>query len=113
MKSNNVYFIEEGGGQRLSVASMVEKGSKKVARLTGGVADGTGTGFKARPVTKDTMAYLVFSSGTSGPPKGTFLLSFDRNGSDCLVAVMISHGNLIFALMQHGATVREVLKVKV
>lgn len=72
LKSNNVYFIEGGGGQRLSVASMVEKGSKRVARLTGGVVDGTRTGFKARPVTKDTIAYLVFSSGTSGPPKGKF-----------------------------------------
>lgn len=51
---------------------MVEKGSKRVARLTGGVIDGTRTGFKARPVTKDTIAYLVFSSGTSGPPKGRF-----------------------------------------
>jgi len=37
-----------------------------------------------RPAGKDTLAYLMFSSGTSGLPK----------------AVMISHGNLNFAMMQ-------------
>ncbi|TFK27568.1 amp dependent CoA ligase [Coprinopsis marcescibilis] len=37
-----------------------------------------------RPATKDTLAYLVFSSGTSGLPK----------------AVMISHGNLIYSIGQ-------------
>ncbi|KAJ3506882.1 hypothetical protein NLJ89_g6614 [Agrocybe chaxingu] len=37
-----------------------------------------------RPAKKDTLAYLVFSSGTSGLPK----------------AVMISHGNLIFSIGQ-------------
>ncbi|KAF8349615.1 hypothetical protein F5887DRAFT_878405 [Amanita rubescens] len=37
-----------------------------------------------RSVRRDTLAYLVFSSGTTGLPK----------------AVMISHGNLIFAIRQ-------------
>ncbi|TFK34780.1 hypothetical protein BDQ12DRAFT_715112 [Crucibulum laeve] len=37
-----------------------------------------------RPATNNTLAYLVFSSGTSGLPK----------------AVMISHGNLIYSLGQ-------------
>lgn len=37
-----------------------------------------------RPATKNTLAYFLFSSGTSGLPK----------------AVMISHGNIIFALGQ-------------
>ncbi|KAG6917297.1 hypothetical protein DXG01_003138 [Tephrocybe rancida] len=37
-----------------------------------------------RPVKKNTLAYLVFSSGTSGPPK----------------AVMISHGNIVYSISQ-------------
>ncbi|KAF9459208.1 hypothetical protein BDZ94DRAFT_1268837 [Collybia nuda] len=37
-----------------------------------------------RPAKKDTLAYLVFSSGTSGLPK----------------AVMISHGNIVYSLAQ-------------
>ncbi|RDB14659.1 putative 4-coumarate--CoA ligase 1 [Hypsizygus marmoreus] len=37
-----------------------------------------------RPASKDTLAYLIFSSGTSGLPK----------------AVMISHGNIIYSIGQ-------------
>ncbi|KAG6845061.1 hypothetical protein H0H87_001123 [Tephrocybe sp. NHM501043] len=37
-----------------------------------------------RSVKKDTLAYLIFSSGTSGPPK----------------AVMISHGNILYSVSQ-------------
>ncbi|KAK0469990.1 uncharacterized protein EV420DRAFT_83800 [Desarmillaria tabescens] len=39
---------------------------------------------KVRPARKDTLAYLVFSSGTSGLPK----------------AVMITHGNVIYSIYQ-------------
>lgn len=50
-----------------------------------------------RQAKKDTLAYLVFSSGTSGPPK----------------AVMISHGNIthtILGMMVHGLEIAKVLE---
>ncbi|TDL16556.1 acetyl-CoA synthetase-like protein [Rickenella mellea] len=47
------------------------------------------------PAKKDTLAYLLFSSGTSGPPKG----------------VMISHGNLIFSIVQNLLNMQEAVKV--
>lgn len=55
---------------------------------------------------KDTLAYLVFSSGTSGPPKGEFsCFSFANHmNSKFAIAVMISHGNLAVSLLQ-GITI--------
>ncbi|KAF9267794.1 acetyl-CoA synthetase-like protein [Marasmius fiardii PR-910] len=48
-----------------------------------------------RPATKDTLAYLVLSSGTSGLPK----------------AVMITHGNLIYSLSQSVIISQAVMEV--
>ncbi|KAJ8502359.1 hypothetical protein ONZ45_g11839 [Pleurotus djamor] len=48
-----------------------------------------------RPATRNTLAYLVFSSGTSGPPK----------------AVMISHGNLQYSISQAAVVATETLSV--
>lgn len=53
-----------------------------------------------RPVKNDTLAYLVFSSGTSGLPKGTEILLIKSDSFDSHVAVMISHGNLSYSLAQ-------------
>jgi len=97
LKANNIFFIESGRphrDDRLSVESIVQAGKKKAARINGGVIGGAK--FKARPVTRDTLAYLVFSSGTSGLPK----------------AVIISHGSLIYSIMQWGLTTQEVLKFR-
>ncbi|EIM81740.1 acetyl-CoA synthetase-like protein [Stereum hirsutum FP-91666 SS1] len=48
----------------------------------------------SRPVKKDTLAYLIFSSGTSGLPK----------------AVMLSHRNLCCSLLQSIQLAKEVAK---
>ncbi|KAF8962987.1 hypothetical protein BDZ97DRAFT_1758944 [Flammula alnicola] len=77
---DRIYLMREGeekpvkkGKGRKSFRSIIED----VRRRKTPVVD-------VRPAGKDTLAYLVFSSGTSGLPK----------------AVMISHGNLIFSVGQ-------------
>lgn len=50
---------------------------------------------KVRPARKDTLAYLVFSSGTSGLPK----------------AVMITHGNLVYSIYQAFVMGKEEVRV--
>ena len=53
------------------------------------------------PVQKDTLAYLLFSSGTSGTPKGEEHTRVNIIVFIFGLAVMVSHGNLCFALI-HG-----------
>jgi acyl-CoA synthetase (AMP-forming)/AMP-acid ligase II len=69
----------------------------------------------SQTVQDDTLAYLMFSSGTTGPPKGLqdsrqlsrgFLIENRLN-----VAVMISHRNLMFSTLQSFAVFEEVAKL--
>jgi len=56
-----------------------------------------------RKATKDKLAYLIFSSGTGGLPKGqssTFVQDHSVQFGLLSAAVMISHGNLVFSIAQ-------------
>ena len=67
---------------------------------------------------KDTLAYLTFSSGTSGLPKGTLTpahLSVPLPVLTHIVdlpAVMISHGNLIDSFFQISVVTAEAVKAQ-
>ncbi|KAG5652306.1 hypothetical protein H0H81_005456 [Sphagnurus paluster] len=61
-----------------------DKGRKSVAELIKNAEARKMTPVAPRDAKKDTLAYLIFSSGTSGLPK----------------AVMISHGNIIYSIGQ-------------
>ncbi|KAF8625992.1 hypothetical protein AX17_006716 [Amanita inopinata Kibby_2008] len=79
-----VYVMTGHNAGRKSFSQMIDEiRAKKVKKLD------------VRPASKDTLAYLVFSSGTSGLPK----------------AVMISHGNLTFCLGQSVVMSQAVLEV--
>ena len=59
----------------------------------------------AKPVGKDALAYLLFSSGTTGPPKGRLLRELytchpARANHLEFLGVMISHKNIMFSAMQ-------------
>lgn len=54
-----------------------------------------------RPAAKDTLAYLIFSSGTSGLPKGNLIFyHLPCYINKCTTAVMISHGNINSSISQ-------------
>ena len=58
----------------------------------------------AKPVSKDALAYLLFSSGTTGPPKGEVFYACVRHSVHVyrleLLGVMVSHKNMMFSAMQ-------------
>ena len=106
-----IYILEGNVEGRTSYATLVDRVRQtKIPRLP------------VRPAKKDTLAYLVFSSGTTGLPKGerAFLnyrifvvfsiLRFSLILN--LVAVMITHGNLISAALQFVMLGEEFAKVQ-
>ncbi|KDQ62797.1 hypothetical protein JAAARDRAFT_30700 [Jaapia argillacea MUCL 33604] len=84
LSSDRIYILEGHVKGRKSYGEMIDKVRKRGAPRV-----------PVRSAGKDTIAYLIFSSGTSGLPK----------------AVMISHGNLCFALAQYVVVTKSVLDV--
>ena len=70
---------------------------KNLADLIDGVVARQTPAVGVRSVERDTLAYLLFSSGTSGLPK----------------AVMVSHDNLVFQLVQAEMTSQESLAISI
>lgn len=97
LSSDRVYVMKENGAKSVKVKKSGKERKSFRSIIEGVRKRGTKT-IDVRPAGKDTLAYLVFSSGTSGLPK----------------AVMISHGNLIFSVAQSivvGAAVMDVYTV--
>ncbi|KAH9480790.1 putative 4-coumarate--CoA ligase 2 [Psilocybe cubensis] len=93
LSTDRVYLLKEASG----VPAKEKRGkTRKTFRsiIEGVRRRGTKT-IDVRTAGKNTLAYLVFSSGTSGLPK----------------AVMISHGNLIYSLGQAIVTGQAVAEV--
>ncbi|OAX33941.1 acetyl-CoA synthetase-like protein [Rhizopogon vinicolor AM-OR11-026] len=85
LPNDRIYVLEGHVEGRLSYEDLVSRAQhNRIPRLP------------IKHATRDTLAYLVFSSGTSGLPK----------------AVMISHGNLTNSLLQVKVVTEEVNKVQ-
>ncbi|GBE84164.1 acetyl-CoA synthetase-like protein [Sparassis latifolia] len=76
---DRIYILQGSVPGRRSLADMIlDVRARTLSRIP------------ARPAKQDTLAYLVFSSGTTGLPK----------------AVMISHGNIRYSLIQQDIALR-------
>ncbi|KDR83116.1 hypothetical protein GALMADRAFT_238939 [Galerina marginata CBS 339.88] len=86
LSSDRIYLMKEGGFKGAKTAKPKKGGKerKSFRTIIQNVRTRKIPTIDVRPAGKDTLAYLVFSSGTSGLPK----------------AVMISHGNLLYSIGQ-------------
>ncbi|PFH48612.1 hypothetical protein AMATHDRAFT_49386 [Amanita thiersii Skay4041] len=84
ISSERIYVMTGHVGGKQSFSQMIEQVRMKGIENVG-----------VKDVGEDTLAYLIFSSGTSGLPK----------------AVMTSHGNVKFSLVQLMVIAQEVAKV--
>lgn len=85
LSDDRIHILEGDVEGHTSYATLVDRvRQNKIPRLP------------VRPAKKDTLAYLVFSSGTTGLPK----------------AVMITHGNLLTSIIQYMIFGKEVAKVQ-
>ncbi|KAF7367639.1 hypothetical protein MSAN_00827500 [Mycena sanguinolenta] len=73
LTADKIYILSGQSKGRQSFSQMIQAVKRKKLPIE-----------PIRPATKDTLAYLVMSSGTSGLPK----------------AVMITHGNVIYSIFQ-------------
>ncbi|KAG0706265.1 hypothetical protein DFH29DRAFT_980527 [Suillus ampliporus] len=80
---------------RIHILEGDKQGYTSYDQLVGSVRNKNIPRLPVRHATKDTLAYLIYSSGTNGPPK----------------AVMASHGNITYAAI--GATVSGMEQAKV
>ncbi|KAH9936272.1 uncharacterized protein B0H18DRAFT_1081932 [Fomitopsis serialis] len=78
--------------ERIYVLSGHIKGKKSLADFIDETRERRTPAVPVRPATKDTLAYLVFSSGTTGLPK----------------AVMVTHGNIAVSYMQNDICLKAV-----
>lgn len=86
VSEDNIYILEGKA-----------EGKQSFQDLVNGIKSRGTPRVQVRPASKTTLAYLVFSSGTTGLPKGTQNYTLPRKQIDSrcsITGVMISHGNL-------------------
>lgn len=90
MDLNKIYLIKGEAKGRRSIQSIIRDARNKQIHPV-----------DIRPAAKDTLAYLIFSSGTSGLPKGNLIFHhLPSYVNKYTPAVMVSHGNINSSISQ-------------